>query len=181
MEDTESGPMWWMIWPASLNHVLSHGDGMEVTVRFKLDHRHATYDFGSKFGSGLEEAVGLLEREKLKGARTSLAFHPGSQCTNPLAYVDHIVAYEQGSVCRVEDFFVAIDQGLDRYFAGARPKLICEPGRALVASSVSLVAEVIHVREDGDIFVNDGVYGGFQEQTIMTPPCPPVYGEMVGC
>ncbi len=181
---------------AGLNSVLSHGDGMEITVRFKLDHRDAIYDFGSKFGSAPEDAAVLLERAKQKGARTSLAFHPGSQCTDPLAYVDHIiaaseiaekaqvvlyrlnvgggfpVAYEPGSVRRVEDFFTAIGQGLDGYFPGARPELICEPGRALVASSVSLVAEVIHVRQDGDVFINDGVYGGFQEQTIMKTPLP---------
>ncbi|MCY3768844.1 MAG: type III PLP-dependent enzyme [Gammaproteobacteria bacterium] len=182
---------------AGLDQVLALGSrGMEITVRFKLGHRSAVYDFGSKFGAGPEEAVALLEQAKRQGVRTSLTFHPGSQCADPLAYADHLAAasqiaqkarvslyrlnvgggfpvtYEHGSMRRVEDFFGTIRQGLDRYFAGARPELLCEPGRALVASSVSLVAEVVHVRKNGDVFMNDGVYGGFQEQTIMKTPLP---------
>jgi ornithine decarboxylase len=38
----------------------------------------------------------------------------------------------------------------------------------MVASAVSLLTRVIHVRDDGrTVFLNDGVYGGMQEQSLV--------------
>ena len=38
----------------------------------------------------------------------------------------------------------------------------------MVASSASLLARVIHVRDcEKSVFVNDGVYGGMQEQSLV--------------
>jgi len=46
---------------------------------------------------------------------------------------------------------------------------MCKPGRAMIASCISLLVQVIHVREgEGSrtAFINDGVYGGLQEQNM---------------
>ncbi|MEZ5774492.1 MAG: hypothetical protein R3D33_07275 [Hyphomicrobiaceae bacterium] len=50
-------------------------------------------------------------------------------------------------------------------FAGpSRPHLECEPGRGLVAISTSLVARVKLVkRASGEVYLNDGIYGGLLE------------------
>jgi ornithine decarboxylase len=46
-----------------------------------------------------------------------------------------------------------------------RPNLnvMCEPGRALVAESISLVTQVV-LRRGDRLYLNDGIYGSFDEQ-----------------
>lgn len=42
---------------------------------------------------------------------------------------------------------------------------MCEPGRALVATGQSVIVQVILVKDDL-VFLNDGIYGSFQEIQI---------------
>jgi ornithine decarboxylase len=44
-------------------------------------------------------------------------------------------------------------------------KLLCEPGRALIAEGVSLVTQVI-LRKGDKLYINDGIYGSFDELTL---------------
>ena len=39
---------------------------------------------------------------------------------------------------------------------------MCEPGRALVSSGISLITQV-HLRKEDTLFINDGVYGSLSE------------------
>lgn len=165
------------------------------SVRFRLEHRDASYDFGSKFGATPDRAAEMLRAIADAGARPALAFHPGSQCTDPQMYARYVkVAAEiaaragvalvqlnvgggfpeqyDATIPPLASFFAAIDVAMERAFCRP-PPLMCEPGRAMVASSVSLLARVIHVREDQrTLFVNDGVYGGMQEQSLVDLPLP---------
>ena len=178
---------------AGLEHLIkmdTHSP-LEITVRFKLPHKNAAYDFGSKFGANPETAVMLLRAVANSGHIPSMTFHPGSQCTDPAVYAEYIsaaadicklanvtlfrlnvgggypVRYDtEGDTPDVAAFFSTIADAVNACFPGERPALLCEPGRALVAESVSLVTQVIHVRDNGDVFINDGIYGGLQEQAI---------------
>jgi ornithine decarboxylase len=166
------------------------------SVRFKLGHEGASYDFGSKFGATPDKAAALLRKVAAFGARPALTFHPGSQCTKPQMYARYLEAaaaiirasgvevdlinvgggfpehYENAGVPALDCYFDAIDEAVLRYFKRP-PPLMCEPGRAMVAASVSLLARVIHVREDQRIlFVNDGVYGGMLEQSVVDLSLP---------
>lgn len=161
------------------------------TVRFKLAHDGAAYDFGSKFGAHPDQAVALLQTLAARKARVALTFHPGSQCTDPQMYDRYLQAaadivtragvtpelinvgggfpehYIDTKLPPLEDYFQVITQAMDRYFDKPVP-LMCEPGRGMVASAVSLLARVIHVRDCGrSLFLNDGVYGGMQEQSVI--------------
>ena len=161
------------------------------TVRFKLEHSSAAYDFGSKFGATPAKAARLLRAIAGSGARAALTFHPGSQCTDPAMYRRYLETaaaierdagvraalinvgggfpeyYENTEAPALETYFTAIRQAADDYFE-TPPLLMCEPGRGMVASAVSLLSQVIHVREEEHaLFVNDGVYGGMQEQTLV--------------
>ena len=165
--------------------------GVLYSVRFKLGHEGASYDFGSKFGCDPDRAVELLQKISAFGAQPALTFHPGSQCTEPGMYDRYLAAaariseaagvrvaqinvgggfperYENARVPELETYFDVIDQAMRRHF-DQRPRLMCEPGRAMVAPSVSLLSRVIHVRDDGrTLFLNDGVYGGMQEQSLV--------------
>jgi ornithine decarboxylase len=133
----------------------------------------------------------MLRRIAGFGARAALIFHPGSQCTDPDVYFRYLQTaadvvrragvrveqinvgggfpeyYENTSAPALEQYFDAIERALSDCFEEA-PLLMCEPGRAMVASSISLLTRVIHVRQDdGAVFLNDGVYGGMQEQALV--------------
>lgn len=161
------------------------------TVRFKLPHDGAAYDFGSKFGASLEQAIDLLQAIAGLGARPALTFHPGSQCTDPAKYRHYIEAAAEISqragvsprlinvgggfpahylgtrLPSLESYFREIREAASRCFPEPVP-LMCEPGRGMVATAVSLLTRVIHVRNCGrNVFLNDGVYGGMQEQAIV--------------
>ena len=161
------------------------------SVRFKLEHEGASYDFGSKFGATPGQAVSLLKGIAAAGCRPALTFHPGSQCTDPGVYARYLEAaaeivtsagvaiaqinvgggfpehYVNTSAPDLGEYFSAIEQAVNRFFPEP-PALMCEPGRAMVASSVSLLARIIHVRDDGrTVFLNDGFYGGMQEQSLV--------------
>lgn len=175
----------------------SGGDAdVTCTVRFKLAHKGAAYDFGSKFGAPMDQAARLLREIARRGARPALTFHPGSQCTDPQMYARYLAAASEIiDMAGVTPAFVNVGGGfpvqylgaqvpaLDTYFdavaSAARrclPRnvpLMCEPGRAMVADCVSLLTRVIHVRDCGhSVFVNDGVYGGLQEQSIVDLQVP---------
>jgi ornithine decarboxylase len=52
----------------------------------------------------------------------------------------------------------AIAEGVERLPIGERCRLMCEPGRALVAEAESLIVRV-DARRGNELFINDGSYG----------------------
>jgi ornithine decarboxylase len=157
----------------------------EVAVRFKLPVKGAHYDFGAKFGATPAEAVVILKAVAAEGYRPALTFHPGTQCDSPDAWVQYIRAaaeiaqqagveperlnvgggfasHRSGMAPDLEGVFQEIDLAVRQAFE-LPPALVCEPGRAMVAESFSLLACVKAIRADGTVFLNDGIYGGFAE------------------
>jgi ornithine decarboxylase len=171
--------------------VADQADLVEASIRFHLDLGVAGYDFGTKFGATPEEAIALVAEAEALGFRVSLTFHPGSQCRQANAYRQYIEMASQISKAagcelstlnvgggfpvqfpedKVEDLKVYMDEivsAVDDAFPEQRPDLVCEPGRAMVANSVALVTKVKAIKGDGRLYLNDGVYGGFQESHII--------------
>jgi len=178
-------------------HHCTGGDASVIySVRFRLAHAGAAYDFGSKFGADSGSAAALLRELGRRGMRAALTFHPGSQCTDPGMFARYIEAaarivreagkpvefvnvgggfpaeYPNARTPPLETYFRQIHRSAQRAFPDAVP-LLCEPGRAMVAPCVSLLARVVHVRGDGcTVFINDGVYGGMQEQSLVDLQLP---------
>jgi ornithine decarboxylase len=119
------------------------------------------------------------------GYRPALTFHTGTQCGSPDAWVQYIRAassiaqqagvtperlnvgggfasHRSGMAPDLEGVFQEIDLAVRQAFE-LPPALVCEPGRAMVAESFSLLACVKAIRADGTVFLNDGIYGGFAE------------------
>jgi ornithine decarboxylase len=166
-------------------------EGCEISVRFKLPVAGAAYNFGAKFGATVELAAELLAEVARMGYIPSLTFHPGTQCTDPMAWDAYVRA--AADICRVsgvkarrlnvgggfpshrltdvvphlDAIFELIDRVSDEAFEGDRPALVCEPGRGLVAESMSLAAKIKAIRDDNHIFLNDGVYGGMTELPMI--------------
>jgi ornithine decarboxylase len=106
----------------------------------------------------------------------------GTQCTDPSAYKRAIkdaasvikaanvpveildigggfpVEYPGQDVPPLSDFITAITDGVAQYKL-SHMELMCEPGRALVARSTSLIVRV-EGRKGDLLFLNDGTYGG---------------------
>ena len=159
---------------------------IEVSVRLALAVPGAAYDFGAKFGVGPDRAVEILRRVVALGFRPAMTFHPGTQCDDPNAWAAYIAAcadvarragvrlerlnvgggfaaHRAGAAPDLEAVFARISSQVRAEFGADAPILVCEPGRAMVAESHQLAVEVKAVREDGSIFVSDGVYGGLAE------------------
>jgi len=165
--------------------------GTEVSVRFKLPVAGAAYDFGEKFGATPEAAIPLLQEVVALGFTPAMTFHPGTQCADPEAWVRYIekaasiaqtagvaivrlnvgggfpARRMQGETPPLSAIFAAIDDATARAFPTNRPTLICEPGRAMVAESVSLALRVKALKGQTDIYLNDGIYGALAEQPII--------------
>jgi ornithine decarboxylase len=165
-------------------------DTLEASVRFKLPVAGAAYNFGSKFGATPEKAAELLRRADDLGMVTSLTFHPGTQCETAEAWVSYIRS--AGDIVRdagvrlhrlnvgggfpgalygesfdLQSIFDAIGAARDAAFGKDGPTLVCEPGRGMVAGCMALAARVKLVREDGAVFLNDGIYGGLDEFPVL--------------
>ena len=165
--------------------------GAEIAVRFRLAVIGAAYDFGSKFGADPEEAAALLAQVAARGFRPSLTFHPGTQCTAPEAWGAYVRAAAEiagragvrlhrlnvgggfpaergrGEGQSLDAIFAAIGHAAQEAFAGSPPPLVAEPGRAMVADAMVLVTRIQAIRARGDVFLNDGIYGGLAECGVL--------------
>ena len=159
--------------------------GPVVSVRLSTASNRARYNLSTKFGAPAETAVDLLRQAHRQGLRTGLAFHVGSQClasesfTAALALCGEVsrAAGVRVSLINVGGGFPAPYPGdrtapLERYFAaiteGYRAlglpecELLCEPGRALVATAASVLVQVV-VRKEQRLYISDGIFGGLNE------------------
>lgn len=63
--------------------------------------------------------------------------------------------------------FARIGAAAEAAFGPARPLLVCEPGRGMVAEAFTLAARVKAVRDDAHVFLNDGTYGCLDELPVI--------------
>ncbi|MAM62591.1 type III PLP-dependent enzyme [Maritimibacter sp. UBA3975] len=166
-------------------------EGREVSVRLALPVPGAAYDFGAKFGEPPEGCVTLLQSVVEAGFTPAMTFHPGTQCTDPGAWGRYIETCaevarqagvrlsrlnvgggfpsDRGKGAALEPIFAEIARATALAFPDTPPRLVCEPGRAMVAESFSLAVRVKALRECGGLFLNDGIYGLLAEVPIMGP------------
>ena len=155
---------------------------LELFVRVAVSNEHAEIDLSKKFGALTSEAIGLTRLAKQHAKKIGLSFHVGSQCMHPISYAKGIT--EIGNIIKktkiVPDYINIgggfptiypdlIPQSLNSYFTEIKkslenlkletlPKIICEPGRALVAESGSTIVKV-NLRKKQKLYINDGTYG----------------------
>ena len=168
-------------------------NGTEISVRLKLPVKGAAYDFGEKFGADADTATLLLKTAADAGFKTSLTFHPGTQCMEPSAWTAYIKVcaeiaktsgvrihrlnvgggfptIRRGPEPQPQPIFDAIRDAVRDGFGEDAPALICEPGRAMSAEAFSLAVRVKSIRDTGAIYLNDGIYGGLTEFRDLDTP-----------
>jgi ornithine decarboxylase len=155
---------------------------LELFVRIAVSNEHAEIDLSKKFGALNSEALGLLRLAKQYAKKVGLSFHVGSQCMHPISYAKGIT--EIGNIIKktkiIPDYinvgggfpsiypdlipdnliayFNEIKKSLENLKIENMPKIICEPGRALVAESGSTIVRV-NLRKKQKLYINDGTYG----------------------
>ncbi len=174
---------------AKIIDVTGGGDGQVVLVRIVTPVHDAQYQLSDKFGIAAEEAADLLRKVHDADFQTGVAFHVGSQCRSPQAFVDGIetalgvieaagvpvhyldvgggfpAVYQDDYPPALSVFLYAIQDAFDRARLRKDCVLMCEPGRALVAGGCSLLTQ-IQLRKDDKLYINDGIYQSLSETLL---------------
>jgi ornithine decarboxylase len=161
-----------------------------LALRIRVPNTGAMVELSSKFGAHSGEAVALIEAAHDAGLVVEgLSFHVGSQTTNVENYIQALqlcagvfaeakgrgftlklldigggfpAPYHRG-VTPFRKLAARIRPEIDRLFP--KPlEILAEPGRFLIATAATLVAEVIgKAQRDGKpcYYINDGVYHTF--------------------
>jgi ornithine decarboxylase len=135
-----------------------------------------------KFGAHGEKAAKLLIKTRQVAAELGLTFHVGSQTTTPDAFVTALgevtriivksgvmidrldigggfpARYPDSDPAPLQDFMDVIVANIEKMPVKENIKLMCEPGRALVAEAESLIVRV-DARRGKNLYINDGSYG----------------------
>jgi ornithine decarboxylase len=155
---------------------------LELFLRIQISNEHSEIDLSKKFGATVHEASALAKLAKANCKSFGISFHVGSQCMHPIAYTKAIK--DIGTVIKksgitpdvinvgggfpttypdlypqpLKNYFEQIKLGIKKLNLPKEPKLICEPGRALVAESGSTIVK-IELKKKQSLYINDGTYG----------------------
>ena len=178
--DTEDG----------MTTIAEHAPGAGVECRIAVECPPSVTPFGNKFGCAPSDAPRLLNRARQLGLRPEgIAFHVGSQQLEPSAWeigircaaaifdrVGGLTTLNIGGgfpITYASDapgldvFADAIMSALQHHFGSSQPRLVVEPGRAIVGSAGAIRCEVVSVRTGGDgrrwVYLDIGRYGGLAE------------------
>ena len=166
-----------------------------LVVRLAVSNADAGYALTGKFGIEEDVAPALLSKARRFAAELGVSFHVGSQCMSPSAYRDAMelasrIIREAGVILDVVDvgggfpsaypgmtppdlelYVKVIKEVFEQMPVAMNAKLWCEPGRALVAESTSILARVELVK-DGALHINDGSYGNLFDAAHCKWPFP---------
>jgi ornithine decarboxylase len=161
-----------------------------IHVRLNVGAGTAKLELSSKFGATPDEAVSLLHDADKVAHRVGICFHVGSQTMESGSFAAAVkLAGEIADKANVEldvldvgggfpafypgmehqpmmDFFAAIDKAVSAINLPVSCQIWAEPGRALVASSATLVVRV-EMRKGDMLYINDGAYGSLFDARWM--------------
>lgn len=169
--------------------VLGGARDINLIVRLAVSTHGANLPLVGKFGcSGQVAADVLLATRNSTDGLVGISFHVGSQCMRPTAYraamaqaqriivaagvmVDIVdvgggfpSVYPGMTPPPLDDYAKAILDGFEDMSVSEHCELWCEPGRALVAESTSVLTRV-ELRKDDALYLNDGSYGTLFDAT----------------
>jgi ornithine decarboxylase len=169
---------------------------LNLMVRLAAPSHGSAYPLSGKFGIEPEAAAPLLlavrrATQDLMG----VCFHVGSQCMRPTAFQGAMSAASRALVRAgvfadvvdvgggfpsvypgmtppaLEDYADSIQRGFAEMMVHETTELWCEPGRALVAESSSVLVKV-ELRKGDALYLNDGSYGTLFDAAHTKWPFP---------
>jgi ornithine decarboxylase len=151
-------------------------------VRLAVPAINSRIPLERKFGVSGQKAAKLLVKTRQAALELGLTFHVGSQTTTPDAFVTALdevhklivkagvvidrldvgggfpARYPDSEPAPMQAFLDTIIAGVELLPVRENIKLMCEPGRALVAEAESLIVRV-DARRGNNLYINDGSYG----------------------
>ena len=169
---------------------------LNLMVRLAVQAEGAAYSLSGKFGVGVAEAPALLlAARRATDELMGVAFHVGSQCMRPTAYQAAMAQASRALVRAgvfadvvdvgggfpsvypgmvppaMQDYVDSIHRGFDDMKVAETTELWCEPGRALVAESTSILCKV-ELKKGDALYLNDGSYGSLFDAAHSKWPFP---------
>ncbi len=156
--------------------------GLKLFVRIAVRPKNSRVPLERKFGIQGVAAARLLVKTRQVAHELGVTFHVGSQTLTPDAYtnaleeVNNLIvtagvvvdrldvgggfpsSYADSKPAPLSAFMGAINTGIEKMAVREDVRLMCEPGRALVAEAESLIVRV-DARRGNDLYINDGAYG----------------------
>ncbi len=162
--------------------VTDNAKDLGLHLRLAIPNSHAAIDLSGKFGILPSEAPSLARKIRAAAQRFGICFHVGSQCMDPVEYRNALtIAKQVLEEAKVQADVIDVGGGFPSSYPGMTPvalqsyfdeifdslsklgfencRVWCEPGRALVAESGSLLVRV-EAKKKGMLYLNDGTYGG---------------------
>jgi ornithine decarboxylase len=169
---------------------------LNLIVRMAVQAEGAAYSLSGKFGVESHQAPALmLAARRATDELMGVSFHVGSQCMRPTAFQAAMAQTGRALVRAgvfadvidvgggfpsvypgmippdMGDYIAAIDRGFNEMPVSETTELWCEPGRALVAESTSLLTRV-ELRKGDALYLNDGSYGSLFDAAHAKWPFP---------
>jgi ornithine decarboxylase len=167
-------------------------DPHDITLFVRLQTKgHAAYELSKKFGAAPGHAVELLQRIDRIGFRAGICFHVGSQIEDPDTYeralasadwvrsragVDlagldvgggfpaeygHDPRRKKPEMPSLDEMMERLRYDLDDWEFTGLP-LIAEPGRVIVARSLSVIVRVL-LKKGRRLYINDGIWASLSD------------------
>jgi ornithine decarboxylase len=169
---------------------------LNLIVRLAVNAEGAAYSLSGKFGVDQMQAPALfLAARQATDELMGVSFHVGSQCMRPTAF-QAAMAQAGRALIRagvfadvidvgggfpsvypgmvppdMADYIAAIDRGFAEMPVSETTELWCEPGRALVAESSSILTKV-ELKKGDALYLNDGSYGSLFDAAHTKWPFP---------
>lgn len=169
---------------------------LTLIVRLAVPSEGSAYALSGKFGIEPDAAPALLlAARRATQDLMGISFHVGSQCMRPTAYQGAMSAASRALVRAgvfadivdvgggfpsvypgmappaLEDYADSIHRGFAEMMVHETTELWCEPGRALVAETTSILAKV-EARKGDALYLNDGAYGNLFDAAHSKWPFP---------
>ncbi|MFM7084706.1 MAG: type III PLP-dependent enzyme [Hyphomicrobium sp.] len=159
-----------------------YASDLVLFVRMSVPPVNSVIPLERKFGIAGDQAAKLLVKVRQVAAELGITFHVGSQTMTPDAYAEALMEvgkligqagvvvdridvgggfpsiYPNMQPAPLQTFMTTIREGIEKLPVREDVRVMCEPGRALVAEAESLIVRV-EARRGTDLFINDGGYG----------------------
>ncbi len=181
-----------------LEKIVAATDGaadLRLYVRVAVDNSTSRLPLDSKFGAHPDHVEDLLVRARMVADELGVCFHVGSQAMNPMAFASAIsrvnkliqktgvmldsldigggfpASYPGLTARPLGEYMQVITEAFEDTLTSEDCRLLCEPGRALVAESASMLLNVT-LRKEGWLYLNDGAYGSLFDAAHVDFPFP---------
>ncbi|HYG26718.1 MAG TPA: type III PLP-dependent enzyme [Caulobacteraceae bacterium] len=169
---------------------------LNLMVRLAVHAEGAAYSLSGKFGVDPAQSSSLLlAARQATDELMGVSFHVGSQCMRPTAFQAAMAQAGRALVRAgvfadvvdvgggfpsvypgmippdMADYIAAIDRGFAEMPVSETTELWCEPGRALVAESSSILTKV-ELKKGDALYLNDGSYGSLFDAAHTKWPFP---------